>query len=497
LTVLTGGVTARADRNFGTPIPGRHVYDRTGVLTAAEMADLEMHARAVQQAGAVVIVYLRARDATVDQTVQDARDLMTAWDVQSRPNAHDGLVIFLNLQPGNPRHGQVALYAGARHYQGGHLPQNELQRIADQVMRPLLQQGRTAAGIAAGLDAAAHSLMVGPPSAPTPGPVQRTASELARVPLNVAAILLTLGLAVLCLGAWRARPVAPATGLTSLAPPDALAPALVGALVAGRLDDRQIVATILDLARRGALTLEPAGTKKVQVRLLDHGLVGEGYEESVWQSLAERADQDGVIASRDLAKVRAGWRNAREALRREVQAREWYDPAAGARRRPLYLAGTVALLLAVVAFAITGIGREIWGIPGSALLLAGSIVAYVLGYSLPATTAQGEQVAAAWRGYRTGLKMDGRDTALTLDLDAAMPYAVAMGVVGSLDKRLKEASARGDAPAWLGHSIGARGWEGGFYPYWIAFYASAVPSSSGAGGAGGAAAGGGGAGASF
>jgi hypothetical protein len=36
-----------------------------------------------------------------------------------------------------------------------------------------------------------------------------------------------------------------------------------------------------------------------------------------------------------------------------------------------------------------------------------------------------------------------------LDLDATMPYAVALGAARALDKRLKAASREGYAPAWL------------------------------------------------
>jgi hypothetical protein len=319
---------------------------------------------------------------------------------------------------------------------------------------------------------------------------------MARGPLNLVALLLALGLAMLCARAWQARAGAREVGLTALAPPGDLPPARVGALVTGRVGDDQIVATILDLARRGALAIEPSGAGKAQVRLLDHDVVGAGYEDSVWQSLVASVGEDGVVAPRKLPDVRLRWGRGRKLLREELETHGWFDPQAGARRRPLYLAGTVALLLSAAAFAVTGVGQELWGIPGSILLFAGSIAAFVVGYAQPATTAQGEAVAAPWRGYRAGLKLAGRNSALGLNLDEAMPYAVAMGVVSTLNKRLKAASAQGYAPLWLGRGVTAGRWEGGFYPCWAAFHAGTTPSSSG-GSASGAAAGGGGAGGSF
>jgi hypothetical protein len=71
---------------------------------------------------------------------------MEAWDVQSAPDVHDGLVIFLNLNPGDLQHGQFAIYAGAKHFQNGNLPQSELNRISDQVVLPKLKSGDIAGG---------------------------------------------------------------------------------------------------------------------------------------------------------------------------------------------------------------------------------------------------------------------------------------------------------------------------------------------------------------
>jgi hypothetical protein len=89
-----------------------------------------------------------------------------------------------------------------------------------------------------------------------------------------------------------------------------------------------------------------------------------------------------------------------------------------------------------------------------------------------------------------------------LDLDQVVPYAAALGVVGSLDRRLKHASERGYSPSWLGRDLagdGQQAWSGGFYPYWATFHSVSAPatSSSGGGMGGGAASGGGGAGGSF
>ena len=206
---------ALAADGYGHPRPGQHVYDRTGLLRPAELADLERRANTARRAGAPTIVYLQARQADYPATYKDAQTLMAAWDVESASGTKDGLVIFLNLEPGKLRHGQVALYAGA-----GHLPLYELQRIYSQLIRPLLANGRTAAGIGAGIDAAAHDLTYGLPPAPKPGPVQRAAADLARWPLTVLAALVALALAALSARAWRAWPRADVPPPTTTPPND-------------------------------------------------------------------------------------------------------------------------------------------------------------------------------------------------------------------------------------------------------------------------------------
>ncbi|MGH2505115.1 MAG: TPM domain-containing protein, partial [Ktedonobacterales bacterium] len=201
----------------------RHIYDCAGLLTTNEVSALEAKAQAVQRAGAPVVVYLQVKDASHDQTLQDAADLMARWDVESQPGAKDGLVIVLNLKPGDLRHGQVALYAGATLLAGA-LPQDELNRIYQDVMLPDLAAGQTASGIGAGLDAAATDLRAGHPVTPAPAG-QGVARAIGTIPLNIVAALLLL--AALGLTAWRRWRASAAQAPTPTAtPPQALAPAV-------------------------------------------------------------------------------------------------------------------------------------------------------------------------------------------------------------------------------------------------------------------------------
>ena len=480
---------------FGTPVPGQRVYDRSGTLAPDQLRALEDQAAAVTAAGAPTIVYIRARDADNDETQEHARDLLAAWGIESAPGARDGLVIFLNLDPDDTRHGAVALFAGQRHFDGGNLPERELQRIFDDEMRPLLADGQIAAGIGAGLAASARSLTFGPPPAPPPSALQRTAGQFARLPLNALAIAAAIGSALLAIRAWRTRPTPATPGAPTQTRPGNLAPALAGALVARGIHGLQLAeATLLDLARRGALVVEPADQHSARIRPLNASVLAAEHERQLWSALAAATDGEGTVSSKELGKAMVKLGDFQEAIRADLVARGWYDPTAKARRSPLYSAALAALLGGILALILAAIGREFWGLPAAGFFLASSIALFSFAYALPETTAAGERAAAPWHAYRAGLEQAGRDQQRPLDLDTALPDAAALGVTSKLDKRLKDASNNGYAPAWFVRNDSSDG-GAAFYPIWLVLHNSSTSSSSSSSST--AATGGGGAGGSF
>ena len=98
------------------------------------------------------MVFVQAKSATLDEAKDDARALMDAWDVESATGAHDGFVMMLDLNPSDTAHGQLGMFAGST-FASAQLPGGELNRIAEQVMKPALASGNLAGGIGAGLDA--------------------------------------------------------------------------------------------------------------------------------------------------------------------------------------------------------------------------------------------------------------------------------------------------------------------------------------------------------
>ncbi|HET7034969.1 MAG TPA: TPM domain-containing protein [Thermomicrobiaceae bacterium] len=489
-------LAARADSSYGTPAPGQHIYDRSGLLTPAQVRDLEHRAALVDQAGAPTIVYIQMRNVSDGATAADAQVLMDEWDVESAPGARDGLVIFVNLSSLSPVHGHAALYAGATHYQGGKLPKSELQSIYDTSMAPRLKSDDLYGALAAGLDAVAHQLQFGK----IPSNRAATLMKYLREPLEGLAVV---GAALVGLVAWRVRQSRLARGIDApptTTPPADLSPAMAGALVDGRVSDRLMEATLLDLARRGALSIDPAEHHKAQIRLLDARVAKAPMERQLWDQLAIEATPDSVVSSGRLGSLRREWKQAQEDLEQSLEEQGLFDPGIGARRNPGYIAGGFALLAAFGLWRVLGGLHDQWSALSIVLLALAGAAAIWAAYSLPATSAAGEKLAADWRGYRKGIKSAAKGPihGADLDLDTVFPFAVALGVAGAFDHRLKEAEKSGYNPAWLSRTLtsGTPGQRTHYYNTWHAFHSSVTPSSSGGSG-GGASSGGGSAGGSF
>jgi uncharacterized membrane protein YgcG len=483
MVLLVAATTVFAASDFGTPTPGQHVYDRAGVLTPAETEALERRAADLTASGTPVVVYLRAQDASQAETRSDASDLMDAWNVQSAPDARDGLVIFLNLRPDDPRHGQAALYAGRRYVDDGTLSNSVLQRIFERDMQPALADGRIADGIAAGLDASGQAIAAGPPP---PSPARQAAANLSRVPLNIGSTLIGVLLMLWAFAIWHGRPRASFPESPTTVRPEQLAPALAGALATRHVRDEQLEGTLLDLAARGALAIEPLNEKQflverkqIRIRLDKPSLASGPTEEAVWAGLQAEADENGFVQPKRIASVRRRWPAARKALTRDLEARGWFDPRASAHRAPLLICGAVAFVLAVVGAIVAAIGNEPIGVIGPVVLAVAGIVAFAFAAGYPSVTTEGANAGVAWRSYRAGLRQARNMAEPQFDLGEALPYAVAMGARAQVDGHLKRASASGYAPAWFVRNSAAQ--PTGFYPYWVVLHSSLAPSTYGSG----------------
>jgi uncharacterized membrane protein YgcG len=416
---------------------------------------------------------------------------MTAEHVESTPGAHDGVVVLVSLLPGSPRHGTAAIYAGQA-LLDGRLPEGELQRIYDDVMAPHLVAGEVAAAVDAGLTAVARDLREGPPR---PSAAVTAASAVTRFGLDPAALLLLVLVSVTAARVWRRRSAVTVGAEVGPASAADAPPAIAGALWQGHVHPSLARATLLDLARRGALRMEGGRKVPLRLRCVDVSGVRTPWERELWMALAVAADGDGWVGRRPLGRVLSRPQRMLATLREELCGRGLFESRMTEIRRPLLLGGAAGLLLATVTAGTAVAGLEPWGWLGVVAAGSAAFVGFSVASRLPEVTAEGRTAAAPWEAYRRELAARFRLLEDHIDWDEHLAHAVALHLDRELSGRLLRDSRAGYAPAWADLRDQRAGDFGGM---WVVFGDTGAGGSGGGGGdGGGAGAGGGGAGGGF
>ncbi|HLI52489.1 MAG TPA: TPM domain-containing protein, partial [Thermomicrobiaceae bacterium] len=449
ILALLAVLPAASASSFGTEIAGKAVYDSAGVLSPAQRSELETEANQLRQAGTPAIIYIRAESRSSGQTMDDAKSLMASWNVESAPGAKDGFVVFINLEPGNLKHGSATIYAGKALHERA-LPQSELDRIYDDQMTPLLKKADFAGAIGAALTGVQHDLAFGPPPPPPPSAFDRFSADASRGPLSPVNLI---GLLLAAIGVFfglryrhtTARP--PHEPIPTTVPPSKLAPALAGALVAGSASDDQLMrATLFDFASRGVLAVEPVSEDEVQIHLIGELEPRGEWEATLWRALKAQADEQGLIEHSQLANLQARWKPAKEELRASLVRRGLFEASVPDRRSLMYLVAGVLFVLALAALVLAGAGKQPAGVAGVVFLGAASVLILVLAARMSELSDEGANKAVPWIGFEQGLEASGREWNDPLNLDKVMPYAVAFGVAKALESRFESASDNGYQP---------------------------------------------------
>lgn len=157
--------------------------------------------------------------------------------------------------------------------------------------------------------------------------------------------------------------------------------------------------------------------------------------------------------------------------------------------------GFVAFALAMFTFPTAAAGGDWWPMTAGIValgLLAAVTVGFLRAYSR--LSHAGQEAAVPWRAYRDGLKRAVTDETVDLDLDAALPDIVAVGLGGKVKDRLEAASSSGQTLRAFSAATDEQTLAA-YIPIWIAFTSTtAAGTGTGAGVvSGGGAAGGSGA----
>jgi uncharacterized membrane protein YgcG len=493
-----GGASAQGSSELPELNAGQRVYDLTeSSLTAEQVEDIEAQISDLEAVGADVVVMVRTLDATPDETLDQVEALQQAWVAETGANQDNAVAVLINREPGNPSSARAGIFVG-KTFNDGNVPEDEQVAMVENELIPPLREGDVHGSFMATLERLESSIVNGPPQ----GAFESWSADAGESWLPWAGVGAAVAGVAGSLSLFRHRQTTNSPKqMPTTTRPGNLTPALAGALVHEGPQASAFPATLLDLATRRALTFEvesEGGTfsqPKIKVRLLDHTLVRDEVEETVWAALEKKAEI-GVISSKNLARAATDLGPTREAIKEQMRAAGWLDGDAAGRKALLAVIFVVAIGLAVFTSIVAAVGG-IW-LPaiGTVALVALGIGAVVLHSKYSSLSRIGQEAAMPWNAYRDGLQAAAKDDTIALDLNVVLADSVAMNLGSAMDDRLKEATKSGlTLSAFTSH--GATSTTGAFFPWWIAFNSSVTTASGssststvsggGAGGGGGAA----------
>jgi uncharacterized membrane protein len=249
-------------------------------------------------------------------------------------------------------------------------------------------------------------------------------------------------------------------------PPEDVPPGVVGTLVDEKVDLQDVVATLVDLARRGYLTITEETEKGFAGLTFKRDFVFErtakdwsdlrAYEVTLLRKLFGRSQSTRMSELKNqfytaLPKIRQGLYDA------VVEAGYFSRRPDKTRQRFTILGILLGVITLVGGVLVTVLLFEwvdtIW-CPAVGLLL-GVVTLIIVGQVMPAKTKHGAEASARWRAFRRYLKEIERYTDLetaTELFERYLPYAIAF----NLERRWVQKFARVETtpiPGW-------------YFPYW-------------------------------
>ncbi len=244
-------------------------------------------------------------------------------------------------------------------------------------------------------------------------------------------------------------------------PPSDLPAAMVGTLVDERADLKDIIAGILDLARRGALRMEEQKTegflgigsgRDFIFHLQDATKAIYPYEQTLLRALFGGRDQVKLSDLRQ--KFYTSIPTLQRELYQEVVRTGFFPADPQSIRRRWITFGVLGFIGSVLgACALMGLFGDYteWAFCPAASMAVTALGLIVLGNFMPRRTAKGSEETAKWLAFKRYLQYLEKQS----DLQAAkdrfeefLPYAVAFGIEHRLINKFAAVDA--PAPSWWG-----------------------------------------------
>ena len=290
-------------------------------------------------------------------------------------------------------------------------------------------------------------------------------SDWAGFLMLIAGLVAAVGGGVAFLATWFTRGRDPQVGLVAEymeTPPDDLRPGPAGVLLDETYNSRNVVATVLDLANRGVIKMEPNSdpatvrTSPYSFTLLEHTEKLRDYEQMVLDVIFGAGAKTGTTVPMPTVAGAFASQNQRisDAYYQEL-VNAWYfaeSPEKTRKRwRTIFRAIPFLIFLAVVIILFsTGAwsGLAFFPIVVGIIFM---IFARRMASSMPRRSHQGAESAARWRAFRTYLRdLQGkRELAESRQIfDKYLPYAVAFGLSEEWVSRFAQVYT--PAPSWFG-----------------------------------------------
>ncbi len=301
-----------------------------------------------------------------------------------------------------------------------------------------------------------------------------TATQLLHLAFLVAMVALLVGGFVVVTVLWYVRGRDPHTGLVAEyipEPPDDLPPGAAGTLLDERADHEDVVATMLGLARHGAIQIHeiPAaeGKKKrrsaYEFEVVDPARIDSKLEGDLLAALFDGKPEPGarVLLSEVKSRFDTWEPRIKRDLYQELVDRDYFKRSPEETRQRWRKLAWAGLILSPIVGFIVFLLTDAWAFLPT---IAAMIVWFVLlrmSRNMPQKTFHGAESAARWRAFRTYLqsiqKYESLEESRTL-FDRYLSYAVAFG----LEKQWVAAfaAAGATAPGWLDTAFGeGMGWD--------------------------------------
>jgi hypothetical protein len=283
-------------------------------------------------------------------------------------------------------------------------------------------------------------------------------------------------------GLWYSRGRDPHTGLVAdflPTPPDDLPPGAAGTLLDERADERDVTATLVDLANRGVLKMDEiqgqsiagfGGSRDFQLTLLQAEPKVTAFETELLRSLfgsSLKADQ-AVKLSNVRSRFTSATPKIKDLLYDELVKRGYFPQSPEVTRSTWRRSGTVLLgiVIAIAAFAggfISDTAPLAWFLIGALIILAVGIV-YVSS-AMPRKTQPGAEAAAKWHAFRKYLDDIEKYEQVAESrqiFDKYLPFAIAFGLENSWVAKF--ASVGASAPSWYGPVLAGGPFNVGPFP---------------------------------